>query len=298
MRQNVKSTLMSFYEINPYIRYADYIRFPNPKNGRRKAYDCKLMYVVSGSAGIQINEKQYKAEKGNLFIWNPGIVYEVLPQSLPEIVILSINFDYTRLHSHIEEPFSPCEELLFDPGRVHEFCTFSDIKAFNEPVYIKENDPENERLLENIVDEYRFKSKGYIIRTRVLFLTLLGRIAEATAPDSDLNKKNEKVEKVIDYISRHYNMPLSNEDISKAVNFHPVYLNRLMVRHTGFSIHKYLVIYRIRKAIYLLNTTKISVAETAYKVGFSDVNTFSLSFRRLMGCSPKAYLRNNFTRGL
>ncbi len=288
---------LSYNEINPFIRFADYVRFPNQFTGDRKAYDSKLMYIVKGNTSIKIDGISYNASKGSLFIWNPGIAYEVDQKELQEFIIISLNFDYTRNHIDILKPFDPCEESSFNPAAVHEICSFTDAPFFNSPVYLQNMQDEVEDILNKIVNEHRFKTDNYIMKSRILFLTLIDKVAELARTDNYLNRKNDKVGKVISYISKYYHLPIDYKTISKDLNYHPVYLNRLMVAHTGYSIHRYLLNQRIRHAVYLLHTTNRNISEIAFNVGFNDVNTFSLCFKKIIGMSPKTYLKANSEKG-
>jgi AraC-like DNA-binding protein len=92
---------------------------------------------------------------------------------------------------------------------------------------------------------------------------------------------------VISYIQSHYMENLSNADIGQALNFHPNYLNRLMIKHAGRSLHQYLLYYRLTKALDKLQSTTLSVAEIAEESGFTDTGHFTKSFKKQFGCSPK-----------
>ena len=80
---------------------------------------------------------------------------------------------------------------------------------------------------------------------------------------------------------------ISNSDIGQALSFHPNYLNRLMIKHTGRSLHQYLLYYRLTKALDRLQSTSLSVAEIAEKSGFTDTGHFTKAFKKQFGASPK-----------
>ena len=52
--------------------------------------------------------------------------------------------------------------------------------------------------------------------------------------------------------------------------------------------HQYIISYRIKEARKLL-AKDISVSETALQTGFSDVKTFSRSFKKNTGAPPSVY---------
>ena len=58
---------------------------------------------------------------------------------------------------------------------------------------------------------------------------------------------------------------------------------------TGLSLTEFIATIRISRAKALLTDTNLSVAEIAESVGYEDQNYFSRLFRKLEGCSPRAY---------
>ncbi len=53
--------------------------------------------------------------------------------------------------------------------------------------------------------------------------------------------------------------------------------------------YNYLIEYRIKRSIELLNTTGLSVTDIAVNVGFNHVNHFIQSFKKSQGMTPKEF---------
>ena len=87
---------------------------------------------------------------------------------------------------------------------------------------------------------------------------------------------------------------MSNKDISSIVGYHEYHANRLMLRHTGMTLHKYLNNFRMERAKMLLVSTDFSVGEIAEKSGPGSVSRFFESFRKSTGVSPAVYRKENF----
>lgn len=66
----------------------------------------------------------------------------------------------------------------------------------------------------------------------------------------------------------------------------------LFRRQTGYAPIDFLIRQRIRQACHLLDTTGAPVIAIATEVGFEDPYYFSRCFRRIMGCSPRAYRKS------
>ena len=65
--------------------------------------------------------------------------------------------------------------------------------------------------------------------------------------------------------------------------------DELIVRQTGQSLHQYLLTYRLRQAMPLIEAGAEPIAAVAARVGFSDPGYFSKLFRSKIGCSPIEY---------
>ena len=102
--------------------------------------------------------------------------------------------------------------------------------------------------------------------------------------------ENEKIEQVIHYMEAHYNEPIQNEDIAKVLHIDSKYLIRLFSRYMDMSPYRYLTQYRIEHALVELRSGK-SIADTAYACGFQSENAFRIAFKRIMGYSPAAMMR-------
>jgi len=57
----------------------------------------------------------------------------------------------------------------------------------------------------------------------------------------------------------------------------------------GLSPLQYVIRTRIESAMVLLRTTRLPVAEIAWRVGYGDVSRFGQHFRRQTGTTPAAF---------
>ena len=69
-------------------------------------------------------------------------------------------------------------------------------------------------------------------------------------------------------------------------------LNHLFNRHYGISPHDYIVNYKFNYAATLLKTTNLTIADVAYKIGYSNVLQFYNVFKKIYGVTP-ALFRNS-----
>jgi AraC-like DNA-binding protein len=286
---------ISFDEIHPFIRYAHFFiaESGSPFVGVM-AYDCRLMYISGGEGHLMVDGNEYEAAKGTLFLWNPGVVYSLCPSPGEKLHIIGVNFDYSLSKNNITYPIVPDKEEVFVQDNIVDPIEFSDLVALNKPVCIR-NMLHLENLLLDLTNEYQTRKFFFSQKARGHLLYILGEIGRcvSTSSDSKTTAWHQKVDHVIQYIHDHYCESLSNRDIAQVFNYHPVHINRMMVRYTGFSLHQYLINYRITEAINMMQTNRLSITDIAYAVGFANVGHFTKYFRKVTGMNPRKYISSH-----
>ena len=79
---------------------------------------------------------------------------------------------------------------------------------------------------------------------------------------------------------------LSVETISSALGLSRVQMYRKVKQLTGQSPVEIIRVTRLKKAEHLLKSTKMTVSEISYDVGFSSPSYFSKCFKDYFGCQP------------
>ena len=100
-----------------------------------------------------------------------------------------------------------------------------------------------------------------------------------------------KLQQIIDYIDAYLDSDLSLNELATSVQMSPHYFSRLFKETTGITPHQYVIRCRIDRAKDLLRQGKLSIAEIATQVGFVDQSHLHRHFKRLVGVTPKNYLR-------
>ena len=107
---------------------------------------------------------------------------------------------------------------------------------------------------------------------------------ELQSPDQRLLQRILKV--VNDNLS---NTELTSEDIADKVGLSRVHLYRKLRELTNQTPRSFIRNIRLAKAAELLSQRKMSIAEVAYEVGFSNPNNFATAFKEMYGMPPTAY---------
>lgn len=102
--------------------------------------------------------------------------------------------------------------------------------------------------------------------------------------------ENPVVFQIKEYIHLNYAMAsLSVLDVSEYVNRSSSYICTLFKNETGQTLNQYLTDYRIKKSKQFLGDPRYKIADISSKVGYSDGNYYSKTFRKIVGLSPSEY---------
>ena len=118
---------------------------------------------------------------------------------------------------------------------------------------------------------------------------LLRALIEELHYQLKLQKENELVKKIKQYLHAHLKEKITLTDVSQQVFFSVPYIEKIFKEETGVSIIRYLIEQRLAVAKTLLMDTSLSLKSVAEKSGFPDYNFFSRTFKKNVACSPLVY---------
>lgn len=104
--------------------------------------------------------------------------------------------------------------------------------------------------------------------------------------------ESAKIAEAIEYIEAHYAEPIRIDDIAQALCLDTRYLIRLLNHFVDMPPYQYLTQCRIEHAVTCLRNGK-NVYETADLCGYQSENAFRIAFKRVMGCAPTVFLKQN-----
>lgn len=187
-----------------------------------------------------------------------------------------------------------------------EYLSFFDIPE-NNPIKIYEsrmsgnnNVIKSSDTLENNliyyfmeIDKYCDKPSGDIM-TRTLLLQLiikLNTIIFESKKDKNTIKSDPKILATLEYINDHLDTVINLDLLSNKFFINKYYLCHLFKKHMGITIIDYINLKRIERAKHLL-LEGVPVTDACYLVGFNDYSNFYKKFKKIVGLSPKKYVKD------
>ena len=97
------------------------------------------------------------------------------------------------------------------------------------------------------------------------------------------------INSAVSYLKFNHKDDINLESIANSMFVHPNYLSSKFKTETGYTITEYLNIIRIKEAKILLRSTKNSITDIAYSVGYNDSKYFARIFKKLNNITPSQY---------
>lgn len=229
----------------------------------------QIMYVTEGSMEIVVSGVTHAVKAGDCLLYRSNELHGISP----------IEGDLVRLQElkfFINDPF-----LIEQINHVHTVTPYR---------------PEIGALIARIIsltcDRSSMGTESIESLLYSLLIVLLRDLAESGEQDSSFiitDNYNSVTRRVIVYIEKNFHLPFSLHEMAESLNYNPNYLSTIFHKNTGISVVEYLNFVRIRQSVIWFSFNTLDV-KTAYEAaGFSSINHFSRTFRKLLGVSPRQY---------
>lgn len=274
-------------EVSPFVRYFHTMQqIPLFCSTPVIPYDHRLFFLKKGNGRICLGDLETEVFAGNLIYVPAGRPYRWISYGA-EAELIGVNFDFFKDHEQLVYPIPPVEEACFDANELLEQVEFLDATVFNDYLVVR-CEGRLSALFQQMEQENAAQRTFYALHNAACLQMIL-TLAARDALTGDDGRSRRITEQVFELVQRRYAEPISNRDIAVALNYHPNYLNRLMLQATGHTLHGYLINYRFDRATSLLLLTDLSVSEVAARSGFADLSHFCRLCRKRTGYSPSQF---------
>ncbi|MDK4717299.1 AraC family transcriptional regulator [Rhizobium sp. CNPSo 4039] len=125
--------------------------------------------------------------------------------------------------------------------------------------------------------------------TMQLALTAQLSLVLGQGKSTPVSVDDRRLRRAAAYIHDHLAAELSLEVLAAQAAMSRYHFLRAFKASFGLSPHQYVILQRMERAKLLLHTTRIPVAEVAFRVGYDDISRFGRHFLRYSGCTPSAF---------
>ena len=242
--------------------------------------EIELIRVLSGTLVVRLNDKEYRAQAGDILFVNPETVHSAMPQDcVYECIVCFLDL------------------LCKADGSCKSFID----SLLNHEYKIKEYHPAAHSAFHtaghSLFDALQRKSAGYKFLVLGAIYALLGAVVETqmyTSIDGktvDAEQTVIKLKKVLSFMRENYEKPITLSDMAQAAGMSAKYFCYFFRSKTSKTPVEYLNTYRVECATRQLINSDKSVTEIAYACGFNDLSYFIKTFKSHKGITPAKFRR-------
>lgn len=240
----------------------------------RRIMKYVLVYCVSGSLSLTIDENKYKLSGDQVVTITSGQIHSINKSSKAKAFILEFALDFFCKNDNDIE-------LIFHNGL---FCHF----AMNEVITVNKSILENQ--LNSISEELLKQPYQYLISIHSRIELILVEINRAKIKRGDeIWKPGALFLKFLEAVRSNFEHNYSLSQFAHLLGTTEIKLNELAKLHAGKTAQKVIDGLVTSEAKRLLTYGDLSVKEVASQLGFNDPFYFSNFFKKQTRFSPKLY---------
>ncbi|MCP1102081.1 AraC-like DNA-binding protein [Aequitasia blattaphilus] len=248
--------------------------------------EIEIIYILKGRLNIGVRDEIIELQKGEVYFFSSGEPHFFLASPGSERYVWQFDlkiFNETLLGGNLESLFE-----LFEKS---EPCSRSWPKDFTE------------KFIHLLMDAYytlEEKKKGYNYYLTGLLNQVVGlmyqqipervtKIGQKNSSEMKYKETLDQLNVIFDFVEKHYDEPLTLDEVSSKIGFNPHYFTRFFKKNTGQTFMQFLTEYRIIQSKFILANEKLPMVDVAERAGFSSVKTFHHVFKNHVGISPLKY---------
>lgn len=246
--------------------------------------EVELTLVLSGEIDYRVNDSRYLLKAGEGLFCNADALHSgCRVESGQDCDYVSLTF-----HPRLLGGYEGCVIRRKFVDRIVSSGSLPSLRLSPE-------EPWQARALEALQGIYRLsqdRPETYELEVQRLLLGIWGDLyrhwEDQGAPPSD-PERMERLRVILSYLHENYGEKITLEDVAKQVGLCKSECCRFFRRQMRQSLFEYLLDYRVGRSLPLLKVGRLTVAEVASQVGFSNPAYFSKVFRTRMKLSPREY---------
>lgn len=250
--------------------------------------EIELLYIENGEMNLSIGSHTMLVSKGDCVLITPNILHGATSHQNSPCTFYAIVFHPEFISSsgndYIQQRF------------ISPYLTKTEISH-----YISTDNRKDHSLIlsnvETIIKSDANRQYCYQLTVKSALLTILSSFIANNLENKDsMNRieplKHIRMKKILTFLEENYQQRITLADWSSNLSLSREQFTRLFKEYFNQSPIEYLINYRIRRATWLLLHTKMPIIEIALDTGFESANYFTITFKKVMNTTPKAYREN------
>lgn len=228
-------------------------------------------FIEEGKRHLVCNNEEYLLNSGDIIIFNPQDPHACEQVDGRKLDYRCINIEPKVMREYVREVTGQAYLPRFSTHVLYQSELVSSLHDLHQLILEEQSDFSKEETLLLLLDQ------------------LLKDYADMEPPKAEQNVTLE-IRQLCEYMDAHYMKNISLNELSGLSGISKYHLLRLFTRQKGISPYRYLETIRINQAKRLLEHGVLPI-DVAAQTGFSDQSHFTNFFKKLIGLTPKQYLR-------
>lgn len=284
---------MNVEDIQPFVRFAAKQIFSHGQKNML-AYDHRIYFCFKNLGTINIGGTTYELTPNTFILWRAGTPYTYSANNFSEpIEVATCNFDFTQVSKIHSLPIPPSPKQTFNKKKiVSEKAVFETPTELNGIIYLPGASSLRSKMSE-LCEEYKNKNsiKYSQLRMNTILWDVLLLVARLVENETH-SKTKDLTDKILSHIQEEYKSNPTNISIGETFGYHPNYINTLILKRTGMTIHQHVINCKMNKAIELLMSSDMNIREIAEEINIPDPQYFSRLFKKTFKKTPSSFRHN------
>lgn len=233
-----------------------------------------ISFVIEGKGVYYVEGKEYEVSAGQGFLIIPGLInkYTADEKEPWKYIFASFNGpdDDTLVHNAGLDETNVVFNFPFDDAMINDlYAMHKACKSY---------------------DALGYDVTGY-------FLLVMSRLIKQNTREKETHAYPEYyLKKAVLYMENNYNRDISVRDVANFVNIDRTYLFKIFKKYLNKSASAWLLDYRLKKSIEIMENKELSINEIADLTGFYDVSHFYKAFSEKYGVTPKKFRQQMYEK--
>ena len=232
-----------------------------------------IHYCLSGKGKYHVNGKIYEIGKGDAFLIMPNVITYYQADNDNPWTYVWIGFDGTKAKPYLSRCNLDSNNLVIHSDNINELKEIV-ISMLNH-------------------NKLSYSNEFFIQGKLFEFFSYLSKSADVPYKKEKSKDNNLYVNKAMEYIINNYQNVVNVNEIADYLSLNRSYLTTIFKKALKVSSQKFLLMYRMKKAMELLMNTDYTINQIAISCGYSNQLSFSKAFHKFQGLSPREFRKRN-----
>lgn len=243
--------------------------------------EFELVYIIKGGFKVTVGQKNYSAEKGDIFFINSGELHS-MSDSREDVDFYSAVFHLRALNFENSNSFQKQIIIPISDGQI----AFPHKISPTRPIY-KELRYQMERIF--FTKESFFREESLLAIYEVALILHKNKAFISRTPSTEGAHEIKVIKDVSKHIHKNLSHKITLTELAEIAKMSPKYFCTFFKKQTGHTPFEFVLSARIIYACKLLEDKEHNITDISLACGFESPSYFTKMFKKQMSVSPREY---------